>query len=51
MILINIAKYYPDAKFIYNASTKNIQSNLSFFKLFDNKEKYYPDIQNLLKVI
>ena len=33
-----IAKYYPDAKFIYNASTKNIQSNLSFFKLFDNKE-------------
>ena len=39
-----IAKYNPDSKFIYNASTKNIPSYLSFFKLFDNKEldKYKP---------
>ena len=32
-----IAKFRPDIKFIFNASTKNGTVLISFFKLFDNK--------------
>ena len=39
-----IAKFRPDAKFIFNASTKNKHYILSFFNLLDNNtiEKYLP---------